>query len=111
MIWDKKARASLPDTLAAPRPNPAPLRALEIPMKESLPKPIMPSTSNSNQTIMGPSLVLRGELSGAEDLLIEGQFEGSIQLRDHSLTVGLHGQVKADIKAGRVVIDGSVTGN
>lgn len=80
-------------------------------MKESMPKPITPPVSSSNQTVMGPSLVLRGELSGAEDLLIEGQFEGSIQLREHSLTVGLHGQVKADIKAGRVVIEGSVTGN
>ncbi len=111
MLWDKKTRAPLPATVGAPRPAPPRIPAMEIPMKEPMLKPITPSIQSSNQTVMGPSLALRGELAGAEDLLVEGQFEGSIQLRDHCLTVGLHGQVKADIKAGRVIIEGSVTGN
>ena len=80
-------------------------------MREAMPKPVASPLPGSNQTVMGPTLNLRGELSGEEDLLIEGQFEGTIHLRDHCLTVGLHGQVKADIKASRVVIDGAVTGN
>jgi cytoskeletal protein CcmA (bactofilin family) len=54
---------------------------------------------------------LRGELSGDEDLAIEGQFDGKIQLRDHCLTVGAQGQVKAEIQASRVIVHGAVTGN
>ena len=56
-------------------------------------------------------MVLRGDLSGKEDLLIEGQFEGTISLHEHCLTVGPHGQVKAEIHARQVVIQGTVNGN
>jgi cytoskeletal protein CcmA (bactofilin family) len=56
-------------------------------------------------------VVLRGELSANEDLLIEGQFEGTIALEDHCLTVGADGQVKAEIRARQVVIQGTVSGN
>jgi cytoskeletal protein CcmA (bactofilin family) len=56
-------------------------------------------------------MVLRGDLSGTEDLLIEGQFEGTISLQEHCLTIGPHGQVKAEIHARQVVIQGSVNGN
>ncbi len=66
---------------------------------------------DQNRTVLGPSMVLHGELSGSEDLLIEGQFEGIISLRDHCLTVGSQGQLKAEIHARQVVVLGSVNGN
>lgn len=76
----------------------------------------MPTTSVSpaaaqEQVRLGESLVVHGELSGNEDLTIEGQFDGTIDLQGHCLTIGAHGQVKADIRAGRVVIQGAVNGN
>ncbi len=64
-----------------------------------------------NETLLGRSVVLRGDLSGKEDLLIEGQFEGTINLQDNCLTVGPHGQVKAEIHARQVVVQGAVNGN
>ena len=67
--------------------------------------------TNQNPTVLGRSVVLRGELSGSEDLLIEGQFDGTISLKDHCLTVGTNGQVKAEIQARHVVIHGTVNGN
>jgi cytoskeletal protein CcmA (bactofilin family) len=54
---------------------------------------------------------MRGELSGSEDLLIDGQFEGTIRLQDHTLTVGQHGQVKAEVNARQVVVLGTINGN
>jgi cytoskeletal protein CcmA (bactofilin family) len=60
---------------------------------------------------MGHTVVVKGQLSAGEDLLIEGQFEGTISLDDHCLTVGKEGHVKAEIHARQVVILGSVTGN
>ena len=64
-----------------------------------------------HQTLLGPTVVLRGELSADEDLLIEGQFEGVVALEEHCLTVGAEGKVKAEIRARQVVIQGQVTGN
>ncbi|HEV2177303.1 MAG TPA: polymer-forming cytoskeletal protein [Terriglobia bacterium] len=66
--------------------------------------------STGQQTVLGRSVVLKGELSGNEDLLIEGQFEGTINVKDHTLTVGPQGQVKSEIHARQVVIHGSVDG-
>lgn len=63
------------------------------------------------QTVLGQSLILNGQLTASEDLLIEGQFEGNIELKEHCLTVGPNGRVKAEISARQVVIHGSVEGN
>jgi cytoskeletal protein CcmA (bactofilin family) len=70
----------------------------------------MPSV-NQNQTILGQSITLRGEISGKEDLLIEGQLEGTVSLTDHCVTVGSHGEVKAEVHARQVIVLGAVTGN
>jgi cytoskeletal protein CcmA (bactofilin family) len=71
----------------------------------------MPASLETARSILGPSVALRGELAGDEDLLIEGQFDGSVHLGEHCVTVGAQGQVKAEIQALRVVVQGSVTGN
>lgn len=78
-------------------------------MSEPVLKPPMPVSSN-HQTMFGGSIVVKGELSGSEDLVIDGQFEGSINLKDHCLTVGPHGQVKADVTARQVIISGGLSG-
>ena len=59
---------------------------------------------------IGKSVLVKGELSGSEDLYLDGEVEGSIQLRDHSLIVGPHGRVKANIQARDVVVHGKVDG-
>jgi len=51
------------------------------------------------------------KLSGSEDLYIDGQVEGTIELRDHNLTVGPNGRVDANVNAKEVVLLGSVKGN
>ncbi len=60
---------------------------------------------------IGKSIVIKGELSGGEDLTIEGQVEGKVELRDHVLTVGANGRIKAQIFAKSIVVLGQVTGN
>lgn len=60
---------------------------------------------------IGKSVVIKGELNGSEDLTIEGQVEGTIQLRDHVLTIGPNGKIKAQVFAKAVIILGQVTGN
>lgn len=60
---------------------------------------------------IGKSVVIKGELSGSEDLTIEGHVEGRIDLKDNVLTIGPNGKIKAEIFAKAVVVLGEVTGN
>ena len=60
---------------------------------------------------IGKSVVVRGELSGSEDLYLDGEVEGSIELRDHHLTIGPHGKVRAQVSARDIVVHGQLNGN
>jgi cytoskeletal protein CcmA (bactofilin family) len=60
---------------------------------------------------LGPSLHVKGEISGNEDLLIDGSVEGLIQLDERKLTVGATAKLTADVIAREVVVYGSVKGN
>lgn len=60
---------------------------------------------------IGKSVVIKGELSGSEDLYVDGNVEGNIELRNHSLTVGPNGNVKANVSAKSVVIQGKLDGS
>jgi cytoskeletal protein CcmA (bactofilin family) len=60
---------------------------------------------------IGRSVTVKGELSGSEDLFIDGQVEGTIELQGNSLTIGPHGQVKANINAKDVLVQGKLEGN
>jgi len=60
---------------------------------------------------IGKSIVFKGELTGSEDLEVDGNMEGDIQLPDHVLTIGPNGQVKASVNAKCVQIIGHIKGN
>jgi cytoskeletal protein CcmA (bactofilin family) len=60
---------------------------------------------------IGKSVVIKGELSGSEDLYIDGRVEGTISLKGNSLTVGPNGQVKASIESKAIVVQGKLEGN
>jgi cytoskeletal protein CcmA (bactofilin family) len=60
---------------------------------------------------IGKSVVIKGELNGSEDLTVEGQVEGKIELKDHVLTIGPNGKIKAQVFAKAVIVLGEVNGN
>ncbi len=68
------------------------------------------SSANQN-VIIGKSIVVKGELRGSEDLTIEGQVEGKITLKQHVLTIGTHGRIRAQVIAKSIVVLGEVIGN
>lgn len=59
---------------------------------------------------IGSSVVIKGELSGSEDLYVDGRVEGSIELRGNNLTVGPNGDVKANVSAKTVIVQGKLDG-
>jgi cytoskeletal protein CcmA (bactofilin family) len=65
----------------------------------------------TTQSRLGPSLLVKGEISGNEDLLIDGSVEGVVRLNEKKLMIGPTANVKADLIAGQVVVRGNVRGN
>src|SRR6186713_2867553 len=68
-------------------------------------------TMEKDNVNIGKSVVIKGELNGSEDLTVEGQVEGTIQLKEHVLTIGPNGKIKAQVFAKSVIVLGEVTGN
>jgi cytoskeletal protein CcmA (bactofilin family) len=83
---------------------PLEVRAVEAP-KQSL------DTLRLDVAHIGKSVIIKGELSGSEDLYLDGEVEGSIELRGHNLTIGPNGRVRANVQAKDVVVHGKVNGN
>src|SRR5205809_6807012 len=107
-MWKREepVRPSQPQP-ASPQPAP--------PAPAVAPAPHVPHVETVRQeksaVNIGKSVVIKGELNGSEDLTIEGQVEGKIELRDHVLTIGPNGKIKAELHAKAVVVLGEVTGN
>jgi len=73
--------------------------------------PKAPETARGETTLIGTSMVIKGELSCGEDLYIDGQVEGTIDPKGNRLTIGPHGRVKANVIACSVVVQGKLDGN
>jgi cytoskeletal protein CcmA (bactofilin family) len=71
----------------------------------------MDTPKTSEFAHIGKSVIIKGELSGSEDLYVDGVVEGTIELHGNSLVVGPNGQVRANINAKGVVVQGKVVGN
>jgi cytoskeletal protein CcmA (bactofilin family) len=69
------------------------------------------STVSSEFAHIGKSVSIKGDLSGSEDLYVDGQVDGTIQLSGNSLTIGPNGRVHASISAKNVIVGGTIDGN
>jgi len=98
---------------AEPTPSPSYTPAATAPPRAPEPVRSEPAHSGHSSEVatIGKSVMVKGELSGSEDLIVDGQVEGSITLRGQSLTVGPNGRVRANVEARNVIIHGRVDGN
>lgn len=92
------------DEAADPTPSPRP----EARQRSERPGA---GTGSGELATIGRSISIKGEVTGNEDLLIQGRVDGSVDLKQHSVTVGTEGEVKADIVARVVTVEGRVEGN
>lgn len=73
---------------------------------------VRPATPAAGQAaVIGPSLKIKGQVTGSEALQIDGRVEGPIKLVGHELTVGPDAQVNSEIEAGAVTVYGKIVGN
>src|SRR6202035_116462 len=82
----------------------------------SPPRPTAASPSpepprRADRATIGPSIFIKGDLAGEEDLVIEGRVEGKVDLKQHNVTIGKNGRVKADVFGRIVTVEGEVDGN
>ncbi len=68
-------------------------------------------SSESGSTIIGSSISIKGEITGEGDLTVQGQVEGTIDVRNNKVTIDSTGRIKADINARIITIEGEVEGN
>lgn len=94
-MWKKKESES---------PTPQPFTAPEPPKKLSAPR-------RGDRAVIGPTLQIRGEVSGEEELVVQGQVDGKIVVKGQRVTVGKSGKVKANIHARSIRVEGEVRGD
>jgi len=93
-----------------PEPDPRPTERPSAPPKTEASTPRRENTMEKLVNI-GQSVQIKGELTGNEDLTIDGTVNGKIMVKDHSLTIGANGKIDAEVHAKTVVVVGQVTGN
>ena len=105
-MWkrDEAVKPTNQPTPAAPVAPTAPASAAAAPQPET-------RRIERDLVNIGKSVVIKGELSGSEDLTIEGHVEGKIELKDNVLTIGPNGRIKASVFAKAVIVLGEVNGN
>jgi len=110
-MWKSRREEEKPSTSPSPQQPPAPV----VPAKTSyqphtMEQPKM-DTYRADVAHIGKSVIIKGELSGSEDLFLDGEVEGNIDLRNHNLVIGPNSRVRANVHAKDVVIHGKVDGN
>ncbi len=72
---------------------------------------MLPTTRSRTAATIGPSIQISGDVTGNEDLRIDGRVEGTVSLSDNALTVGKEGQINAAVNARAIFVEGKVEGD
>ena len=102
-MWGKTNEPKPP--LSSPEPPAAPPPAA---FERSAPAP--PAESFSVKTVLSRGVALKGELSGREDVCIDGEFEGKIRVSGAGVTIAANGRVTAEVEADEIVVEGRLNG-
>src|SRR5216684_657981 len=112
-MWKRpedKPQSGSPST--QPAPTAAPANSGAAPRENRPPDAPKPEAFRHDVAAhIGKSVVVKGELSGSEDLYFDGEVEGGIDLHDHSLVIGPNGKIRANLSAREITIHGRVEGN
>lgn len=107
-MWNRRK-----DEDNAPKPAPLPPTNASL-AREGIPMNTLPARPDAEATraaAMGKSVIVKGQLFAREDLYIDGEVEGSVEMQEHRLTVGPNGKLLAGIKAREIVVLGTIHGN
>jgi cytoskeletal protein CcmA (bactofilin family) len=77
----------------------------------SMPTPKLPVSEPRGSAVIGKGVTIKGQIFSREDLTIDGEVDGSVELHEHRLTIGEKGTIRADVTANEIVVLGSIHGN
>jgi len=120
-MWNRRKEEEKPPppkpVAAQPAQQPPP-QPIKTPAKETSPMSSIPNrptesfeATRAGNAVLGKSVVVKGQILSREDLTIDGEVEGSIEMQQHRLTVGQNGKVRASVKAREVIVLGTLHGN
>ena len=109
-MWNKRKEEEYPPKSPATPPTPASQIKENAPMSTS-PAPSHNVTESRGPAVIGKSVMIKGQIFSREDLTIDGEIDGSVELHEHRLTVGPNGKLQAGVKAREVVVLGTIHGN
>ncbi len=109
-MWNKRKDEEYP-----PKSNTTPSAPANA-IKDSAPMSTAPAASHFSTDMRGPavigkSVMIKGQIFSREDLTIDGEIDGSVELQEHRLTVGPHGKLQAGVKAREIIVLGAIHGN
>jgi cytoskeletal protein CcmA (bactofilin family) len=108
-MWNKRKEEEYPPKPAATPVANNPVK--ETPPMSSAPAPAPHVSDSRGPAIIGKSVMIKGQIFSREDLTIDGEIDGSVELHEHRLTVGPNGKLQAGVKAREVVVLGTIHGN
>jgi cytoskeletal protein CcmA (bactofilin family) len=109
-MWNKRKEEEYPPKPPAPQAAPASQIKENAPMSTN-PAPSHHPTESRGPAVIGKSVMIKGQIFSREDLTIDGEIDGSVELNEHRLTVGPNGKLQAGVKAREVVVLGTIHGN
>jgi cytoskeletal protein CcmA (bactofilin family) len=112
-MWNRRKDEEFAQKPASAPPTSSALAKEGIPMSTLPGRTNEPHFDNSRggSAVLGKSVIVKGQIFSREDLTIDGEVEGTVELQEHRLTVGPNGKVLASIKAREIVVLGTIHGN
>ena len=110
-MWNRKKDEEQPQRPATQPQNPSPAATKENYPVSSNPVRPYDSPVGSGAATIGKAVMIKGQIFSREDLVIDGEVEGTVDCQDHRLTVGPNGKLLASVKAREIVVLGSINGN
>ncbi|HEX2464837.1 MAG TPA: polymer-forming cytoskeletal protein [Thermoanaerobaculia bacterium] len=109
-VWKRNENEFAPPP-TNPSPAPPPVQSPAPPPPVAAARPAEPPRQPRVAATIGPSIAIKGDVTGEEDLIIEGRIEGKILLKANSVTIGRNGRVKANVYANSITVEGEVEGD
>jgi len=110
-VWNRRKEEEFTTRPMTGPPAPSELAKEGIPMSTLPGRGSEPHHDVARTAVLGKSVIVKGQIFSREDLTIDGEVEGTVELQEHRLTIGPNGKVRASVKARELVVLGTIHGD
>lgn len=110
-MWSRRKEEEYTPKQSYTPPSPAEPVKEGHPVSAIPPRAMEPEYRSGSSATIGKSVMIKGQIISREDLFLDGELEGTVELQEHRLTIGPNGRVQANVKAREIVVIGMINGN